>query len=173
MLEAEPLAIPGTSLVKLAPPRSIVSIAAFAGTLPQLQSALGVVLPKTPRRVSADGVTYLWAGPQSWLAISDDPALASRLAAILQNLAAVTDQSDGRVTLSVSGRYAREILARLAPIDLYPSVFPADATALTLAGHISVQIWQDEAGDFQLACFRSFAEALYHSLAEAAREYEG
>jgi sarcosine oxidase subunit gamma len=172
MLEAEMLDMPGTRLVRLAPPRNIVSIAAFAGTLPPLQAALGVALPQTPRRVAAAGVTYLWSGPASWLAIADDPALAPRLAARLQNLAAVTDQSDGRVTLSVSGPGAREILAKLVPVDLHPGEFPADATALTLAGHVAVLLWQDEAGDFQLACFRSFAESLYHSLAEAAREYE-
>jgi sarcosine oxidase subunit gamma len=171
MLEAEILDIPGTELVKLAPPQSIVSIAAFHGGLP-VGEVLGVALPETPRRVTVDGVMYLWAGPESWLAIADGPALEPRLA-VVQNIAAITDQSDGRAILSVAGRHAREILARLVPIDLHPSAFPADATALTLAGHISVQIWQDEAGDFQLACFRSFAEALYHSLAEAAREYEG
>jgi len=45
-------------------------------------------------------------------------------------------------------------------------VFGEDSTALTLAGHIPVQIWRED-GQFAVACFRSFAKSLYHALIEA------
>jgi sarcosine oxidase subunit gamma len=66
----------------------------------------------------------------------------------------------------------RDALAKLVPIDLHPKNFTPDSTALTLAAHISVQIWQTADGAYNLACFRSFAEDLYHALTAAALEYK-
>jgi sarcosine oxidase subunit gamma len=72
----------------------------------------------------------------------------------------------------VRGPAARDALAKLLPIDLHRAGFAEDATALTLAGHIGVQIWRSGEDRFELACFRSYAEALYGALREAAREFE-
>jgi len=164
MLEAQFPAIAGNECIAPAPPRCIVSIAAFNG------AALGLALPTTPRRIEHDGITYLWSGPRAWLAIADDPALEPRMIAAFAGKAAVTDQSDGRVILNVTGPHAAAILAKLVPIDLHPTAFPPDATALTLAGHVTVQIWRSEAV-FHLACFRSFAESLGHALVQASQEF--
>jgi sarcosine oxidase subunit gamma len=171
MLEAQIFESGVSPIVRFAATVSIVSLAAFANKAAALNEALGVTLPITPVRMSAGGVMFLWSGPQSWLAIADDPALETTLHAKAKNLAAITDQSDGRVVIRVSGPHTRDVLAKLVPIDLHPSAFAADATALTLAGHIGVQIWQTDTGDFALACFRSFAGALYESLADAAAEF--
>ncbi len=153
----------------LAPLGAIVSVAAYDGAAERLSAALGVALPRQPRLLTADGVTWLWSGNDSWLALADDAALAGRLATAAQNLAAVADQSHGRVILRLAGPGAADLLARLVPIDLDPQAFPPDATALTLAGHIGVQLWRDDAGGFALACFTSFAQALADALAEAGR----
>jgi heterotetrameric sarcosine oxidase gamma subunit len=82
----------------------------------------------------------------------------------------VTDQSDGHFLVRVKGPHAREILAKLVPIDLHESVFAPDAVAITLAAHIGIKIWREEDG-FVVACFRSFAAALHHTLLEAANEF--
>jgi sarcosine oxidase subunit gamma len=159
--------------VELAPSRAIASIAAYQKSLEALQAALGVLLPGPGRQVTVDGATYLWSGPARWfvLAATDDADFATNLAARAQNFGSVTDQSDGRVVLRIHGPRVRDALAKLVPIDLHPSVFGPDATALTLAGHISVQIWQGEDGAYNLACFRSFAGDLFHALTLACREY--
>lgn len=166
MLEAQYLDLPGTALVSLAPPCSLVSIAAFQGQTAALQAALGVPLPVTPRRLTAGGVTWLWSGPDAWLALSEAPIC---LPALAGPYAAVTDQSDGRAILCVNGPSATKILSKLIAIDLHETVFPPDATALTLAGHVSVQLWRGDDGGYNLACFRSFAESLYESLIQASR----
>ena len=167
MLEAEIIALPAAPHITLAPQAAIVSLTAFRHGAAPLRAALGVDLPATPRRITADGTDYLWSGPDSWLAVAADDTLALRLAETLRGHAAVTDQSDGRVVLHVSGRHARAALSRLVPIDLHLNAFLPGATALTLAGGITVQIWQPELGVFALACFRSFAHALHHALAVA------
>jgi sarcosine oxidase subunit gamma len=125
------------------------------------------------RKLRTKNVTYLWSGPASWLALSDadDPDFADTLAARLAGVAAVTDQSDGRAILRVHGPHIRDALAKLLPIDLHPNEFGEDATALTLAGHINVQIWRCGQNEFELACFRSFAGALRESLRHACHEF--
>jgi heterotetrameric sarcosine oxidase gamma subunit len=172
MLDASCPALPATTFVQPLTHRAIVSLSAFRGKTPQFQQVLGVELPATPRRVMHEGTTYLWSGPESWLAISDNPTLLENLGTAARNLAAVTDQSDGRSLFRVTGPYICSILAKLVPIDLHPSSFLRDATALTLADHIGIQLWQEDDGAFVLACFRSYGGALHHALVEAAQEFE-
>jgi sarcosine oxidase subunit gamma len=168
VLEPQNLPLPSTGTVSLAPPCSILSIAAFQGQEAALQAALGVALPTTPRGITAGPVTWLWSGPNSWLALSAEPI---EISAAAKSRAAVTDQSDGRAIIRVTGPHAAQILAKLVPIDLHESTFAPDATALTLAGHIVVQLWRDEHG-YNLTCFRSFAESLHESLSAASRASE-
>ncbi len=162
MLEASVLNLPATAYVQLAPQHSIVSIAAFKATKAALHQA--AKLPVTPHYLIGNNVMFLWSGPGAWLAVSEDPDLESRILRAANGLAAITDQSDGRTILRVTAPPAK--LQKLLPIDLHESAFGANATALTLAGHIPVQIWRTENG-FEFCCFRSFAESLYHSLVEA------
>jgi len=163
MLEAQDFNLPATAHVQLAPWRGIVGIAAYRHSEPELHQAL--TLPVTPHYVAAvAGVMFLWSGPANWLAISEEAGLEARIARVVGGQAAVTGQSDGRVIFRVTA--PRASLQKLVQIDLHESVFAPNSTALTLAGHIPVQIWQAPDGAFEFCCFRSFAESLYHSLAE-------
>jgi sarcosine oxidase subunit gamma len=164
MLEALPLMLPATAAVALAPARHVFSVTAFAGAAPRLETALGIKLPAANHSLADGAITWFWSGPDSWLAMAA-AAFDGRLAAAAP-YAAITDQSDGRAIFLVSGPRSREILEKLVPIDLHEAEFSAGHTALTLAGHIPVQIWR-EGEAFALACFRSFANALHHALAQA------
>jgi sarcosine oxidase subunit gamma len=167
---ATPALSPATGTVQPVPHRAIVSLSAFKGQGPALSAALGVALPTTPRRVTHNGTTYLWSGPNAWLAISPSETLFETLSPAAPH-AALTEQSDGHFLFRVTGPHARAILAKLVPIDLHESVFPADAVALTLAAHLGVKLWRED-DSFLLACFRSFAGALHHALLEASHEFE-
>jgi sarcosine oxidase subunit gamma len=168
MLEAESFTFPATPMVSAAPLRPLTSIAVFKNAVPALQAALGVALPVTPTGKAVNDVLYLWSGPDAWLAVGAEPAKLT----VARPYAAITDQTDGRAVFYVAGPHATEALAKLVPIDLHESVFSPYGTALTLAGHIPVQLWR-EGEVFALACFRSFAHSLYASLIEACREFEG
>lgn len=154
----------GGTRLALAPPRTILSVAAFNGQAAALAQALGAALPTAPRVVTQGDVLWLWSGVDSWLAIGATLKLASEHAAIV-------DQSHGRVILHLTGPRAPDVLAKLVPIDLHPAAFPPDATALTLAGAINVQLWRHGPDGFALACMSSLAQALGEALAEAAAEY--
>jgi len=138
--------------------------------------AFGLELPTTPRRVENGKIAFLWAGPDQWLAASrekQDPGkFEKQLAGIFTGSASVAEQSDGRTVIRIAGPRARDVLAKGLPIDLHSRAFRPGDTALTLAAHIGLQIWQvDDAPTYEIAIFRGFARSFWHFLTGAATEY--
>lgn len=127
-----------------------------------VSEAYGIALPDTPKRVAGGEAAFAWAGPGKWLAMSTAEADFAALPA------AVSDQSDGRVVLAVSGPKARETLATLISIDLHPRAFTPGDVAMTHAASIATHLWQvDDAPTYELACFRSYAATLWRWIAHA------
>lgn len=156
----------------------VVSIAARRGQIPALQDAIqrrwGLGLPTTPRWVGDDRLAFVWSGAGQWLALAEPSAgdLEAGLRERLSGIASITAQSDGRVVLRVSGPHVRDVLATGVPIDLHPRVFKPGHTAMTLAGHIGVQVRQlDDQPTFDLMAFRGFASDLYGWLTEAGQTF--
>ena len=115
------------------------------------------------------------AGPDHWLAAADTmPGVAfeQRLRSELAGLASVSDQSDGRTLIRVSGPRARDALAKGVMIDLHPRAFrPGDAAVSTI-GHIGVHFWQlDDLPTYEFVVFRSLAADFWHWLVDAASEF--
>jgi sarcosine oxidase subunit gamma len=142
---------------------------------------LDLLLPGEPKAAAGpDGLSVLWLGPDSWLLTCPPDQVASRiesLGAALDGLhAAITDLSDGRVALALSGPNARGLLAKGCPVDLHPSAFPVGSCAQTLLAKASVLIHlvaDDPQGgpSFDLYVGRSFAPYLWAWLEDAGREY--
>lgn len=156
-----------------------IHLAAFRGRVAAVRDAVqrttGLTLPAEPRRVEGAGLVALWSGPEQWTLLAAGAGAAElepRLAAALAGLAAVTAIGDARAVLRVSGPQARAVLARGIAIDLHPAAFGPDATALTMASMIDVQISRLPGDDaFELMLFRSFAGSLWHWLEESAAEH--
>jgi methylglutamate dehydrogenase subunit D len=155
----------------------IISLAARRGQgaalVAAVRTAWGLDLPMTPRRIGDGRLAFLWSGRAQWLAIAEDAGdLESGLGERLGGLASLTDQSDGRSVLRLSGPRARDTLAKGLAIDLHPRAFAPGGTALTLAGHIGVQIWQlDEAPSYEIAVARGYAGSLLGWLLPAGEEF--
>ena len=158
--------------------RQIVSVIARRGCLDALRSAMrtqfGLDLPETPRLARGRSSSILWCGHQQWFVMADEGAgdLFATLRECAGASAALSDQSDSRLIVELSGPAARAVLAKLAPVDLDPRVFSAGATALTLLEHVGGQITQigDEPA-YELMAFRSFAESLLHGILTAGAEF--
>ncbi|OWV84210.1 sarcosine oxidase subunit gamma [Rhizobium sp. R635] len=115
------------------------------------------------------------AGFHQWFVAGDEPLLPASLdalAAALAGKAFVMDQSHGRVRISISGRSSRLLLSKGTAIDLDPAVFPEGSAAMTMVGHISVQIARTGDDSFELMVLRSFAESLWHELKHMATSAE-
>ena len=155
---------------------TIASIAVRKGQDQALATAMksnyGVDLPSSPMRVENNGIALVWAGPGLWLATAERAGgrdLEIELKPKLSGLASVVDQSDGRAVLRMSGKAARDVLAKGLPIDLHQRAFKTGDAAITHASHIGITLWQlDDMPTYEIAMFRSFADGFWHWLQDAA-----
>ena len=156
---------------------TLISIAARAGQAAELSAAVahefGATLPMQPARTASGSVAFLWSGPDFWLALgSSTDDLARRLADVAGSRANITDLTGSRTIIRISGTRARYGMMKVVPIDLAESVFAPGSTALTIAFHIPVQLWQvDDTPTYEIACPRSYAVSLCHHLMAAFAEY--
>lgn len=138
-----------------------VAVAPFAGREAAVAACLGQPLPP-PGGTSALGAgRIVWAGAGLWLVEGAAPAG-------LDEVAAVSDQTDAWARLALGGADAGAVLARLVPLDLDPGVFPAGRAARTLLRHVPLLLVAAGAG-FELLVPRSCARTAVGDLAEAMR----
>lgn len=134
-----------------------------------------------PGAVSAAGaLTGVWIGPGRWLVLQETApgsaypagALASTLSDAARELASVTDQTDARGVLRLSGPSTRDVLAKGLALDLHPRAFRPGMAASTLCAMIDVTVWQiDDAPTYDIAVVRGYAGSFWHWLTESAAEY--
>ncbi|MFK0166520.1 sarcosine oxidase subunit gamma family protein [Rhizobium sp. NPDC090279] len=107
------------------------------------------------------------AGYRQWFIAGNDRLSDTHIRSVADALtgrAFICDQSHGRIRIRVSGASATRMLNKGTAVDLHPSSFPVGGSAMTLFGHISVQLTRTGMEDFELTVLRSFAESLYEEL---------
>jgi len=118
-LIAQPIEI-GDSVLACSQPENILSIAPFKGQGMAVNDALKAViklaLPSVGKIKSKKNARVMWAGQGQWFVVGD--VGMEILTETLDAKAAVTDQSDGWVVLTLNGADASEVLARLCSLDL-------------------------------------------------------
>lgn len=141
----------------------------------RVRENFGMALPLSPATAGPGAVEFIWAGPHQWLALSerhDANELERLLRTSLGSAASLTDQSEGRTILRISGPRTREALAKGVHIDLHPRVFRPGDVAMTSIAHINVHLWQvDETPTYDVATFRSFEIAFWDWLIAASVEF--
>ena len=133
-------------------------------------------LPDTPNTVSGNSEhTLCWLGPDEWLLIAtpgEQDELADKLRAALNGQHfAVTDNSSGLTTITISGKKARTVLAKGCPLDLHPRIFSAGKCAQTVLAKTSVLLLPQFEDSLRIIVRRSFADYLWRWLVDAAEEY--
>jgi sarcosine oxidase subunit gamma len=139
-----------------------------------VETAYGVALPQGPRRATRGAVTFAGTGPDQWIASAegaDAQNFAARLRSRIGLFAAVSDQSDARLALRLSGPRVRDVLAKGVPLDLHPNVFKPGDVATTLVAYIGVQIDRLDDATFQLTAPRSMAGSFWSWLSASAAEF--
>ena len=158
---------------------ALASVIARGGKRDALVSAVettyGVALSAGLRRATRGAVTFSGTGPDQWIASAEVPEaanFAARLRARIGLFAAVSDQSDARLVLRLSGPHVRDVLAKGVPIDLHPKVFKMGDVATTLVAYIGVQVdMLDDAPVYQLTAPRSTAGSFWSWLTASAAEF--
>lgn len=148
------------------------------------ESTFGFALPVEPNTVAGQGeVTAFWLGPDEWWVMvpgpdpEAGPALAERLRkAFGEQFVAVTDVSESRTCLRVSGPEAATVLLKGCPLDFHAGVFAPGTCAQSLMAKATVLFHRlADRGDaepaFEIYVLRSFADYLWTWIEDAAREY--
>ncbi|SEK95781.1 sarcosine oxidase subunit gamma [Roseovarius azorensis] len=161
-----PVRVAGLSLSEVAPGR-MTSVAPYRGQERALSAALksahGMAWPAPGRMTGREGARAIWFGQRMALLVGPDPdpALAAH--------AALTDQSDGWAVLRLEGAGAREVLARLTPLDLRERVFEQGHTARSELAHMAASVTRMGGDAWQVMVFRSMTATLVHEVETAMR----
>ena len=139
-----------------------------------VNTAFGVALPDGPRRATRGAVTFAGTGPDQWIASaegSEAAGFAAKVRARIAPFAAVSDQSDARLVLQLSGPRVRDVLAKGLAIDLHPKAFKPGDVANTLIAYVGVQIDMLDDATWQLTAPRSMAGTFWSWLSASAAEF--
>ena len=147
------------------------------GARAAVESALVAALPEANRVASCAAGSILWLGPDEFLvatAPGSEAALTASLATTLRGRrGAVVDISDGRTTIALSGRHARDVLAKGCGLDLHPRNFAPGQCAQSVLAKVKIALHQLDDASYHIVVERSVAEYLWLWLADAAHEYRG
>lgn len=155
---------------------SVIAEAGAAAALSRtIEARLGLALPSAPRIVRNATHDVVWAGPDQWLLRAASRDGFTGLLGELSAHAAVSDQSDARAALRLSGPRVRDVLAKGVMLDLHPAVFAIGDTALTTIAYVGIHLWRlDETPDgsvFEIMLPRSMAGSFWSWLVAAASEF--
>jgi sarcosine oxidase subunit gamma len=131
----------------------------------------GVAFPKVGECHAKGDAALAWMSPDELLIMTDYAAVAKNMETLQKSLGKThvlsVNVSDARAVLRVQGQGARDVMAKLAPIDLDPSVFGVGTFRRTRIAQIAAAFWMTDAQTFEVICFRSVADYAFGLLSKA------
>jgi sarcosine oxidase subunit gamma len=142
-----------------------------------VKNATGCDLPAAANTVASAGdVRILWLGPNEWWVVGTDARRAGLIDGLRQAFAGqhtnVTDVSESRTVITLSGPAARDVLARGISNDLHPRVFGPGQCLQTSLSRTNVLLHQvgDEPA-YEIYVLKSFADYLWRWLGLIAEDF--
>ncbi|MDI3336307.1 sarcosine oxidase subunit gamma [Defluviimonas aestuarii] len=157
-----PVTEAGMTLSECVPLR-ITSVAPLAGkdrAFGAALKAMGLGWPKPGQSLANGEAKTVWSGRDQAFLIGVTPDG-------LDDLAAMTDQSDGWARMRLEGPGTEAVLARLVPLDLRATAFPVGSAARTGLNHMMMVLCRTEDAAFEIMVFRSMAASAVHELHHA------
>lgn len=174
----EPVFAPfdGIARIERLPPPGMIALRGdpqAPGFADAVAGASGMALPAVRRVATGDGGQQLvWMAPDEFLWLLPPgqvaPSLATLDSALAGQFALAVDVSDARACFAIAGAGARDVLARLCPVDLAPHAFGPGEIRRTRAAQAAAAFWMTGADAFTLVCFRSVAVYMWDLLCNAA-----
>ena len=133
----------------------------------------GVAFPKMGKANIAGDSGLAWMSTDEVLLLVPHSAAAAAIDQIakamkgLHYLAEIV--SDARALITVEGDFAREVIAKLAPVDLHADVFKVGDFRRTRLGQVAAAFWLREDDTIDVICFRSVADYTFDLLAASAK----
>ena len=135
----------------------------------EISSVVGAIPERVGDVLASGGRTLMRVGPaQIWIIGPQTDDLADRL----PNNCIVTPLSHGRTRIGLSGAPARDVLAKLIPVDTHPRAFAPGQFALTGIHHTPVTVHCTGDDSFDVYALRTFAADVWDAITDAAREFQ-
>ena len=139
-----------------------------------VKAAVGVGVPAQRRIEMAGDKGAAWMSPDELLLVlpyGEVPATVTALeTALAGEHAMAVDVSDARATFRIRGAKAREVMAKLSPVDFAPDRFGPGELRRTRAAQVAAAVWMSGEAEFSLVCFRSVAQYVFDLLSVSATD---
>ena len=136
-----------------------------------LMAETGCAVPERRRVTTGARGKVAWMSPDALLVIVE----YSRAGAVAQGLNTAlkagfftaANVSDARAMIRISGGQARDVLAKVCPVDF--SDFSVGEVRRTRLAQVAAALWRDEPDHWTLVCFRSVAPYAWSVLETVSR----
>ena len=133
----------------------------------------GMQFPSQGQAVCEGDKGLCWMSPDELLVMVPYTDVGTALAEIDQALKGAhylaENVSDARAVLYVEGEFCREVIAKLAPVDLHPDTFKPGHFRRTRLGQVAAAFWMRDEDTFEVICFRSVAGYAFDLLAASTK----
>lgn len=135
--------------------------------------AAGSEIPQTGKISYGADTALCWMSPDELLVLCPyhvvDDKLAVLTAALASEHALTANVSDARALFRLSGSDAREVLAKLCPVDLSRDAFAVGQFRRTRMAQVPAAIWFEDDDTACVICFRSVAQYVFDLLKVSAQ----
>lgn len=151
-----------------------INLFAKKGKEAELRKKLGI--DATPgEAVQKRDFISLPLSPGQWAFVSlkdKGPGFGEAVQRKVKGLGYVSEQSESRVRIRISGKYARELMSRGCRLDLHSSVISKGFCAQTIMAQVGILIHLvDDDPVFDLYVYSGFARSFWHWLDETAKQF--
>ena len=137
-------------------------------------AASGVTLPAKGTCNTEGESGMAWMSPDELLILCPHAQVRDRLADLQSKLsgqhALAVNVSDARAMFRIRSPRVREVMAKLAPVDMHPDHFPVGSFRRTRLAQVPAAFWLAEPDAVQLICFRSVAGYVFEILKRASEK---
>jgi sarcosine oxidase subunit gamma len=136
-----------------------------------VKDVCGAAIPQTRRVEAGKDVNVLWMSPDELLivcAYDQVNAMCDALRAALGEVhSMVVNVSDARAVFDIEGDAMREVVAKLAPVDL--RAIEVGDLRRTRMSQVAAAFWMRSETQVRVVCFRSVAEYMFKLLSNSAQ----
>jgi len=137
------------------------------------KAVTGAAFPSVGRTGMSGDNGICWMSPDEVLLLVPHADVSAGIAKIEKALKGqhflAENLSDARALIHVEGTFAREVMAKLAPVDLHPDTYRVGDFRRTRLGQVAAAFWMKDDDTFCVICFRSVADYTFRLLAASAK----
>ena len=138
-----------------------------------VKNASGRDMPQAGTAHISGETGVAWMSPDELLILCPHHDVDATLAQITKDLKSIhhlaVNVSAARASFKVEGAQAREVLAKLSPVDMSAQAFGPGSFRRTRMAQVAAAVWYVSDSAFQVICFRSRARYVFDLLSTAAQ----